>query len=70
MDITGLGILSYRLEADVNAANAIREAMISGDCQVETWLDGLYYVLDNLCDDAKALRELTKLNGKGGAENG
>ena len=46
------------------------EAMINGDCEPEGWLDGLHYVLYNLSDDAKALRELTERNGNGGAGNG
>lgn len=70
MDIIELGILSYRLEAGINAAQAIREAMLNGTCEATGWLDGLHYVLYNLSDDAKALRELTERDGKGGAENG
>ena len=70
MDIIELGNLSYRLEAGRNAARAIHEAMINGDCEPEGWLDSLHYVLYNLSDDAKALRELTERNGNGGAGNG
>ena len=70
MGITELGILSYRLESGINAAQAIHEAMLNGDCEATGWLDGLLYVLYNLYDDAKALQELTKRNGNGGAENG
>ena len=42
MDIIELGILSYRLEAGINAARAIHEAMINGDCEPEGWLCLLY----------------------------
>lgn len=71
MDITELSVLSYRsIETGINAARAIHEAMINGDCEPEGWLDGLHYVLYNLSDDAKALRELTERDGNGGAENG
>lgn len=65
MDAVRLDCLSYRIETGINAARAIHEAMASGDMPAEDWLDGLHYVINNLAEDAKALRELVERGGGG-----
>ena len=57
MDRIKLDEIACNIEWGVNAALAIHTAMEEGDCNPDNWLSGLYFVISNLSENAKALHK-------------
>lgn len=55
MELQKLEEIARKIARAANAASGIYIAMEEGSCKPEEWLDGLYYVLTGLGEEAAAL---------------